>query len=100
MQALVQRHETDAAQMRGEVRHLAADGEDLVVQRRDEFRHRITLAFRDLLQHRPENLLHADAGALAVEPHRMGLEGITRWRLAREEMAHPVLPLPYAFFEC
>src|SRR5260370_25463700 len=98
MQALVQRHETDAAQMRGEVRHLAADGEDLVVQRRNEFRHRVALVRRDLLEHGPEYLLQPDARALTVKPDRMSLEGITFRRLCREEMAHHVLPLPYAFF--
>src|SRR5258708_296748 len=72
------------AQQRREVLHLAMMIENLIVQRRQEFRETHALLRGDLLQRIPERHLQTDRCAMATNPQRPGLRFIVALRLVRE----------------
>src|SRR5579864_295777 len=93
-QALLQRDHADAAQMRGEIRHVPPHQQNFVVQCGDEGRNGQALAGGDLLEDVPEFPFEADARALPVEPDRTRFIDVAVWVLAGKQMAHAFLPFP------
>ena len=73
--------------MGGEIGDFPAQEQDLLVQRRDETRHRHPLVRRYLFEDAPKHLLKAQARALAVEPDRPRLEGVAVRGLACKKLA-------------
>src|ERR1700730_11015655 len=80
------------AQQRREVFHLAMVIENLVMERRQEFRETHAFFRGDLLQRIPERHLQPDRRAMATNPQRPGLRFIVALRLVREKVAHGVPP--------